>query len=115
MDTAFEKSKQFEGLIKALEHRLETIQHDICPAGTNLSHFFNQQQKEAFLIREQIQALKADIASSTKIPSHPSQSTFSQMLLTPQIPTPSTYSGTQMIASQTISPKPQPFDIAQFV
>ena len=34
------------GLIKALELRMTNMQYEICPPGTSLFHFFNQQQKE---------------------------------------------------------------------
>nr|XP_009781133.1 PREDICTED: uncharacterized protein LOC104230095 [Nicotiana sylvestris] len=66
-------------LIKALELRLENLQYEICPPGTSLFQFFQQQQKETISIKEQIQLLRHDHFEPQKIPVFPSKPTFFPM------------------------------------
>lgn len=79
-------SSHHAGLIKTLELRLANLQYEICPPGTSLFQFFQQQQKEMISIREQIQLLRNDHFEPQKTPVFPSKPTFFPM--SPQVNSP---------------------------
>nr|QJS95220.1 polyprotein [Petunia vein clearing virus] len=128
VDRVTDQSSKNQGLIRVLEQQLQDLNKRICPPGTSLFHFFDQQKSEMASLKEQIRLLKEQPQknetdtpsyqssyqpfhnfSSPYMPSNPPNSPFTNFANTPQ-PQPSLFS------QYPIQPKsPNTFDLAKLV